>query len=231
MLIVNADDFGQSAGINRGVIEAHERGIVTSASLMVRGDAAVEAGAYARRHPALSVGLHVDLGEWSYDQGEWIAVYERVDRTNSRAVEAEVQQQLDRCCELLGRAPTHIDSHQHVHRAEPVRSIVAGLAAQLGVRLRHFDSAIRHCGEFYGQTAQGEPLHDRIGIAAMIALLDRLPDGLTELACHPGYGEGLDSMYAAERMLELRTLCAPAVRDAAARRHVQLLSFGELEAS
>jgi len=50
-LIVNADDFGQSPGINRGIMEAHERGIVTSVSLMVRWPAAVEAAAYARRLP------------------------------------------------------------------------------------------------------------------------------------------------------------------------------------
>ncbi|PYS69828.1 MAG: hypothetical protein DMF73_14065 [Acidobacteria bacterium] len=54
-LIVNADDFGQSPGINRGVIEAHENGIVTSASLMVRWPAAAEAAQYARGHPDLSV--------------------------------------------------------------------------------------------------------------------------------------------------------------------------------
>ena len=60
-LIVNADDFGQSTGINKGVIQAHEEGIVTSASLMVRWPAAPEAAAYARNRPGLSVGLHVDL--------------------------------------------------------------------------------------------------------------------------------------------------------------------------
>ena len=83
--IVNADDFGQSAGINRGIVEAHERGIVTSASLMVRWPAASAAAAYARAHPRLSVGLHVDLGESIYRDGEWIALYERVDRADARA--------------------------------------------------------------------------------------------------------------------------------------------------
>jgi predicted glycoside hydrolase/deacetylase ChbG (UPF0249 family) len=78
-VIVNADDFGQSAGINRGVIEAHEHGIVTSASLMVRDVAASEAATYARARPGFSIGLHVDLSEWSRQQGEWICLYERVD--------------------------------------------------------------------------------------------------------------------------------------------------------
>lgn len=55
-LIVNANDFGQSAGVNQGIITAHEQGIVTSASLMVRWPAAVEATAYGRAHPEFSLG-------------------------------------------------------------------------------------------------------------------------------------------------------------------------------
>ena len=74
-VIVNADDFGQSAGITRGIIAAHERGIVTSASLMVRWPAAAAAAAYARAHHRLSVGLHVDLGESVYRAGHWVALY------------------------------------------------------------------------------------------------------------------------------------------------------------
>ncbi|HEU4340947.1 MAG TPA: ChbG/HpnK family deacetylase, partial [Candidatus Binatia bacterium] len=58
-LIVNADDFGQSHGINRGIITAYGDGIVTSASLMVRWPAAADAAAYARKQPGLSVGLHI----------------------------------------------------------------------------------------------------------------------------------------------------------------------------
>src|SRR5207249_7492687 len=75
-LIVNADDFGLSPGVNRGIIKAHDQGIVTSASLMVRMPAAAEAAAYAREHPSLSVGLHCDLGEWTYRDRKWEPVYE-----------------------------------------------------------------------------------------------------------------------------------------------------------
>src|SRR6185312_13088245 len=75
-LIVNADDYGRSAGINRGIATAHEQGIVTSASLMVRWPDAEQAARYARERPALSVGLHVDLGEWTYQDGNgWLPVY------------------------------------------------------------------------------------------------------------------------------------------------------------
>lgn len=80
-LIVNADDFGRSHGINEGVAVAHSRGIVTSASLMVRWPAAVEATEIGRSMPALSVGLHLDLSEWEYDQDRWLPIYEVVKAT------------------------------------------------------------------------------------------------------------------------------------------------------
>src|SRR6185503_13954375 len=75
-LIVNADDFGLSPGVNAGVARTHEQGILTSASLMVRRPAAAAAAEYAQGTPALGVGLHVDLGEWARIDGEWKAVYE-----------------------------------------------------------------------------------------------------------------------------------------------------------
>ncbi len=85
-LIVTADDFGRSAAINHGVALAHERGIVTSASLMVRWPAAADAAAYARRHPALGTGLHFDLGEWVHDGSGWAPVYRVVEDDRGAAV-------------------------------------------------------------------------------------------------------------------------------------------------
>ena len=73
-VIVNADDFGQSPGVNRGIIEAHQHGIVTSASLMVNWPAAAEAAAYGRAHADLSLGLHFDVGEWCYRNEKWIVL-------------------------------------------------------------------------------------------------------------------------------------------------------------
>ena len=89
-LIVNADDFGQSPGIVAGVRRAHEEGVVTSASLMVRWPAAAAAADYARSRPGLSVGLHFDLGEWRYDDGEWPARYEVASRDDATAVREEL---------------------------------------------------------------------------------------------------------------------------------------------
>ena len=227
-VIVNADDFGQSAGINRGIIEAHERGIVTSASLMVRWPDASAAAAYARAHPRLSVGLHVDLGESIYHAGEWVALYARVDRQDARAVEAEIRAQLALCRELLRRDPTHLDSHQHVHTEEPAQSILDGIARELGVPLRHRSSRLRHDGQFYGQTRTGDPLTAGITPAHLVEMLRHLPAGVTEVGCHPGFADELVTMYHAERQIELETLCNPGVRRAMHDEGIELIGFADL---
>src|SRR5215210_2149081 len=102
-LIVNADDFGLSPGVIRGILEAHDQGIVTSASLMVHMPAASEAVSLARNRPQMSLGLHVDVGEWRYGTGGWHAVYERAARNDPKALEAVVACQLDHFRRLVGK--------------------------------------------------------------------------------------------------------------------------------
>ncbi len=224
-LIVNADDFGRSPGINSGIAAAHERGIVTSASLMVRWPAAQTAAAYAREHPELSVGLHVDLGEWFFRDGEWTPVYEVVAVDERPSLEAEVERQLRLFRELIGRDPTHLDSHQHVHRGEPVRSVLNAISLRLGVPLRSVSDSVRYCGDFYGQSATGERVPDSVTPDALVRLLRSFPPGVTELGCHPGFGDDAGSPYARERELEVATLCDPRVREAVAACRIELRSF------
>lgn len=225
ILIVNADDFGQSPGVNAGVIEAHERGIVTSASMMVCWAAAHEAAEYGRSQQMLSVGLHLDLGQWTFAEGEWTADYERVPLSNPDEVEREVRRQLGLFRELVGRDPTHLDSHQHVHRNEPAESVTARLAAELGVALRDRTPRVRYCGEFYGQTGTGEPFPEGISLEHLVELIATLPPGNTELACHPGRGLRADFVYGRERERELATLCDPRARAAIEREGIVLRSF------
>ena len=208
-LIVNADDFGRSLGVNRGVIEAHAGGIVTSASLMVNWPAAAEAAVYAREHPDLALGLHFDLGEWVYREGAWLPAYEVVPTDDSTVVMEEAARQLATFRRLLGRDPTHLDSHQHVHLREPVRSVLIEIADELAVPLRHHHPRIRYCGDFYGQTGEGQPLPEAISTDALIEIFAALPPGVTELACHPGLDDELQSTYRSERAVEVRVF-APA---------------------
>src|SRR5262245_1532428 len=227
-LIVNADDFGRSPGVNRGVLEAVERGIVTSVSLMVRWPAAVEAAAHARRMPELSTGRHVDLGEWTWDQGTWRLLYHVVSVDDPAAVEEEIGRQLLRFRELIGRDPSHLDSHQHQHRREPTGSIMSALARDLGVSLRERDARVRYTGAFYGQTAEGQPWPQAITTSALIQILERLPLGVTSLGCHPGYAEDLETMYRHERAREVAVLCDPRVRLTVERLGIRLASFSDL---
>ncbi len=227
-LIVNADDFGQSPGVNRGILEAHERGIVTSTSLMVSWPAAVEAASLDRAHPRLSIGLHVDLCEWAYKEDGWVMVYARVPVDDRAAVEEEMRHQLATFRRLVDRDPTHIDSHQHVHREEPVRSILASIAEKLNVPLRHYSPTVNYCGNFYGQTGKGQPLPATITVEGLLETLAGLPSGFTELGCHPGLDPELASTYGSERAQEVRTLCDPRVRAALAALGIELRSFASL---
>jgi chitin disaccharide deacetylase len=227
-LIVNADDFGLSEGVNRGIIEAHERGIVTSASLMVLKPAAPAAAAYGREHSRLSLGLHLDLGEWAYDGAAWVPVYGVLPLDDHAAVAEELERQLGAFHWLVGRDPTHLDSHQHVHQNEPVRSATIELARRLDVPLRHFSAGIQYCGRFYGQTARGLPLPEAITVESLIAIMTDLPPGLTEICCHPGRGSGSESPYGPERSIEVDVLSHPGVRAHLGAEGIELRSFCEV---
>ena len=222
-LVVNADDFGMSESVNRGILLAHAHGIVTRTSLMVRGGAAAAAVAAARQYPRLGIGLHIDLGEWRRRDGEWYLADPVVDTDDRFAVAGEVTRQLRVFRDLTGRDPAHVDSHQHVHRSEPVRSVALDLALALDVDLRDCGPA-RYCGAFYGQGRDGEPLPAAITAAALAGIVRELPDGLTELCCHPAEEPEAGSDYCDERPAELAALCDPSVRAAIEEAGVQLVT-------
>ncbi len=224
-LIVNADDFGQSEGINKGIIQAHEEGIVTSASLMVRYTAAEEAADYARRNDRLGVGLHIDLGEWIYHNGNWDALYEVVILDSLKEVEKEVYRQLEIFHRLMGRKPTHLDSHQHIHMRENLRPLFSGIAQKLDITLRRCSHKVNYCGNFYGQLEDGSPWHDAISVAGLKRIISGLNEGITEMACHPGISDDLETMYKHERELEVVTLCDKSIREFIHYGNIELCSF------
>src|SRR4051812_18712029 len=140
-VIFNADDLGASTGINRGIIEAHTRGVVTSTSLMVEGKAIDEAIRLSRENPKLGVGLHWDvLGE---DERTF-------DFTKPQGIRDEFKRQLDLFHKLMGRMPTHIDSHKHTHTQPSVMPIFQELAADLKLPLRR-DGRVHYIGGVFGQ--------------------------------------------------------------------------------
>jgi chitin disaccharide deacetylase len=230
VLIVNADDFGFSPAVNAGVIKAHEHGIVTSASLMVRWPAAEAAASYCREHPRLGLGLHLDFSEWVWRDGEWACVYQVVATDDPEAVGQEAHRQLEEFRHLAGADPTHIDSHQHLHIKvqPPVAAAIAELADELGVPLRHRTAGIRYEGALYAQTEKGEHVAGAGGVEQLLEVISALQPGVTELACHPGEGDEIDSVYGVERQAELAILCDRRVREAIARSGIRLCSFADL---
>lgn len=213
LLVVTADDFGISHGVNRGIVQAHREGILTSTSLMVKRPASAAAAALARDCPGLSVGLHLEL-----------------DVGGPADVAAELDRQLARFGELVGAPPTHLDSHHDVHRDPRVLPHVLAWGERMAVPVRGY-SGVRHFSKFYGQWG-GETHLEQISVEGLLRLLDaELRPGVTELTCHVGYvDDGLVSSYAREREAELRTLCDPRVRRALDERGIGLAGFRDLAA-
>jgi predicted glycoside hydrolase/deacetylase ChbG (UPF0249 family) len=183
---------------------------------------------YARVHPRLSVGLHFEAAEWRYRDDEWYAAYRVIDADDPDQVAVELERQLAAFVRLLGRQPTHLDSHQHVHQSEPARSILLARAAELGVPLRNCSERVAYNGNFYGQTGQGEPFPEGISLETLTAMIEALPAGWTEFGCHAGYADDLDSVYTTEREEELRVLCSGDLRKILERASVRLASFHDL---
>ena len=210
------------------MLRAHERGVVTSASVLVRRSHAEEAIRAGASLPDLSLGLHLDLGEWIYRDGSWSAVYEVVPTTDPGAVREELRRQLGAFRRMTGANPSHIDSHQHVHSNDPARSAVLETAAELGISVRGL-GAVRYCGDFYGQTGRGEPFPGGISLDRLLRILDELQPGVTELGCHPGVDADAGPPYADERAIELAVLCDPRVRQALSGSGIELVSFHPLK--
>jgi len=216
-LIVNADDLGASPGINRGIVQCHRHGILTSASLMVAGAAAEEAAELSRLNPELAVGLHWDVvGE---DEREF-------DTGDEAAVRHELETQLQRFVSLMGRPPTHVDSHRHMHLEERVRELFGELVAPLGVPLRG-DGSVNFIGGFYGQWEWGVTELRHVSFEALRRILRyEVGEGWTEISCHPGYPDpGYRAMYLAEREAEVRTLTDPRLRSTVEALGITLESY------
>jgi predicted glycoside hydrolase/deacetylase ChbG (UPF0249 family) len=218
-LIINADDFGASAGVNRGILECHTRGVVTSTSFMVTGRAAAEAVAMSSDHPALAVGLHFDVcGE---DEREF-------DLANVAAVRDEFRRQLDAFHRLLGRPPTHVDSHRHVHREEHLMPVFQELVAPLGVPLRG-DGRVHFVGGFYAQWEWQVTNLEYVSIPFLQGLLhEEIVAAWTEVSCHPGYvTPDYTPVYQVEREAELRTLTDPRIRQTIDELGLSLASYAD----
>jgi predicted glycoside hydrolase/deacetylase ChbG (UPF0249 family) len=187
-LIVNADDFGYSQGINKGIIEAHTNGIVTSTSVMVDGMASNEA-ADLKQYPELSVGLHFVLG--------------------SDDALAELTRQVEKFISITGRKPDHLDTHKMRPRDERVRTALEAYAKENGVPVRCLGFA-KFIDSYIG-------LNDPNGVTldSLRRAIDQATDEYNELMCHVGYSDDYlrqTSSYNDLREAELQAITDPTIK-------------------
>jgi predicted glycoside hydrolase/deacetylase ChbG (UPF0249 family) len=248
-LIVNADDFGRSAGVDNGIARAHRDGIVTSATFMTNAPSTAHAAALARAMPTLDLGVHLVLTyarplspaaripSLVREDGSFWRPAELLARPIDRAEAlVEYRAQYARARELVGREPTHIDTHHWIHDHPALSWAVCELARETGAAARththeqrdeyrakgvrttdHFTREFQHPGH--------------IGVEDLLGLLSRLEGGVTEVMCHPGEPDPqlvATSAYARERPIELATLTDPRVRKALERERISLTTFAAL---
>lgn len=287
-LIVNADDLGWTRGVNRGIVECHQQGLVTSTSLLANAPAFSDGVSLALSNPEMGVGVHLNLSDGPpmaspslvksllNDAGSFKGGPEslliRLARRSLRAEEVELEwdAQIQKIRDA-GIQPTHLDGHKHVHMLPSLFEAALRLAKKhhIGaIRVSHEDSKLRavlsagrdqKAGVVFKQGVQARGLkllaHDakelarRAGIATtdyfcgiaqtgvlmragVERLLDVLPDGFTELMCHPGHVDA-DLLHSSTRLresrqAELAILTDASVRKLVATRGIRLINFKQM---
>ncbi len=246
-LIVNADDFGLTAGVSRGILDAGAKGIVTSTTAIVNRP--IDPELVARLSDSdLGVGLHLNL-----TLGEPVCAARRVAslvdaegrfvrdprevaaRAKKDEARIELGHQIDAFRALMGRFPTHLDTHHHVGRHEPILELVLDFALALKVPVRTQDDDVRAMvrrrklktpDHFVGDAA-AEPYWSA---ERVITHLSTLAPGVTEFMVHPGYydDELAYSRYGVQRETEIAGLTDPRARDIIAREAIRLAHFGSI---
>ena len=204
-MIVNADDFGYSLGVNRGIIEAYEKGIVTSTSVMVDGIGAHEA-AELKKFPDLSLGLHLTF-------------------KNLVRIGPELHRQLEKFIHIVGAEPDHIDTHKIITTEGELKDILEAYCNLKGIPLR------RHSGAQFIGTYFGPHANDDLSPNMLMKAIDEATDEYNEIMCHPGYSDDYlyeNSSYNEQREAELKTLCDPEIKRYIADRGLELCNWRQM---
>jgi predicted glycoside hydrolase/deacetylase ChbG (UPF0249 family) len=178
-LVVNADDLGLTIGVNDGIFDAHDHGILTSASLLAAAPATADAIRRARGRPSLGVGVHLALVDGTptlpprpiptlvQDDGRlrrswkpFIVACLR-GKVSLAEVELELTAQIERL-RSAGIRLTHLDAHKHVHAYPPVFAIVARLAGRFGIPV------VRVPYERWSPTSRDVRSHGSLGLQALL---------------------------------------------------------------
>jgi predicted glycoside hydrolase/deacetylase ChbG (UPF0249 family) len=187
---------------------------------MVTGRAVAEAVSISRDHPRLDIGLHWDIWGEEDELG--------FDINDLSAVCDEFCRQMDTFYGLLGRMPTHIDSHRHVHLRQTLLPVFRELVEPLGVPLR-YDGRVRCVGSFYAQWEWMVTNLEYVSVPFLQRMLhEEVNEGWTEFLCHPGYvSPNFTSVYLVERETEVRTLTDSRIRYTTEQLGICLVSYAD----
>ena len=242
-LIVNADDFGFTRDVNEGIVHAHRNGILTATTLMATGPAFDHAVALARENPSLDVGVHLVLvGAEGYPRtltsltaAVALGQIKSYDRFRSQVLKI-----LD-----AGLSPTHLDTHKHTHLLPQVLSAVARISQEFQIPwVRRLIPTPVPFLQSMGQAMlarqgcrttdyfEGFEITGRYDQRTLASLIRRLPDGVTEFMCHPGFcREELKAAHTrlkTSRQIELEALTGGEVRQAVEESSIQLVCYRDL---
>ena len=246
-LIVNADDFGRTPGINAGTLEAHAGGIVTSATVMVL-EASAPRGIReaAERAPRLSLGLHFAVTGGGppaaparsvptlAPDGRFVRRVEDLPpRIPAEEVRAELLAQIG-VFEILARhPPSHLDSHHHAATHPSIAPVFAAVARERSLPARAIDAesrrALRSAGVHTPDRFFGEFHDGGVDFETLERVLGEVPDGVSELMCHPARVDDAlrdGSSYAEERDWEREILSDPKIRERVRSLGIALVGFG-----
>ncbi len=244
-LIINADDLGISPEVNRGIVVAYERGVVTDSSLLIRGPYVRQAVEMIKQEPSFQVGIHIDLDPLLGWESPGI---ERLPRQKLLAMMTEpefikkIKQEIDKQITAFleeGLIPSHIDTHHHVHGFAPIfESLVEAMS-------RHNIKAIRFSKKGYSllgreniliTSEQAQWMEDALHkreirhphhlIDPLIPFsLKEIPQGVSELMVHPSMGG--DQW----RQRDFEMLMDPLFLSTVRNEGIQLIGFVDLASS
>lgn len=254
-LIINADDFGWSPDVNEGIVDAHRNGILTTTTIMAGGKAFDHAVGLARETPSLDIGVHLTLLQTpSAMTGEWlpmdIPTLLGAILKGQIDIYGELSAQVRKVIEA-GIAPTHLDTHKHTHVLPPVTDAVARIVRDFGIRWVRKPFDFELAGGFVARLMRtrrtglqrtlveagalstdhfaGFALTGHLNEHKLLRLIERLPDGTTELMCHPGYCRDelrrTNTRLFESREIELNALKSAKVREAVRARGVELGNY------
>jgi predicted glycoside hydrolase/deacetylase ChbG (UPF0249 family) len=230
-LIINADDFGLSAGVSRGILYAMRKGLVSSTSALVCEPAAV---AWLVRHAkalAGRIGLHLQLTDGSpcahsarlrslvTEEGCFLRFPEGLGTLDLDEIRIEWRAQLDLFLRS-GLTPSHIDTHHHVHGLPGVFEVYCEIAqrcrAPARTLNRRMTESLRSRGIACADYCETRWLGSDVTLESLVERLEVAfercgGNGVVELMCHPGYTDrrlSTRSVYVSGRERELHILCS-----------------------